>query len=142
MEASQSDSPHRMHVPYDLNPAGRLSSVALLCVLLAGCDAPAPLTEARSTITAASKAGSDGTANLDAPPAIRTIRATGTIQAQRAYNIQVPQLSGQNTRISITNLVPMEPESKKVTFWSSLTAPRKSTICVRPRRSRRTGAQA
>jgi len=106
MEASPSESLPPMHILYGLSRAGLLPSATLLCFLLTGCGTPAFLTNARSTADAASNAGSDRTAKVDAPPPVRTIRATGTIQAQRAYNIQVPQISGQNTRISITNLVP------------------------------------
>jgi multidrug efflux pump subunit AcrA (membrane-fusion protein) len=39
-------------------------------------------------------------------PAAAEVRATGTIQAVQAFTVQVPQLSGQNQRITLVKLVP------------------------------------
>lgn len=39
------------------------------------------------------------------PVAPRQIRATGSIQAVRAVTVQVPQLTGQNVRITLVRLV-------------------------------------
>lgn len=39
------------------------------------------------------------------PVAPRQIRATGSIQAVRAVTVQVPQLRGQNVRITLVRLV-------------------------------------
>jgi multidrug resistance efflux pump len=44
--------------------------------------------------------------DIRAAPAAGDVRATGTIQAVRAYTVQVPQLSGQNQRITLVKLAP------------------------------------
>lgn len=57
-----------------------------------------PALEARESAPPA-----EAVAASDAP---RQIRATGTIQAVRAYTVQVPQLAGQNNRITLVRLAP------------------------------------
>lgn len=41
-----------------------------------------------------------------APVEIRQVRATGTVQAVRAYTVQVPQITGQNGRMTLVRLIP------------------------------------
>src|SRR5712691_6390697 len=40
-----------------------------------------------------------------APPR-RQIRSTGTVQASHVFSVQIPQIVGQNGRITLTRLVP------------------------------------
>src|SRR5687768_16944170 len=71
----------------------------LLCLLAAlgvsGCTGRAVQVEAKDTSAAPSIAAG-----------ARQIRATGTIQAVKAFTVIVPQLSGQNSRVTLVQLVP------------------------------------
>src|SRR5882724_9393609 len=42
----------------------------------------------------------------DPAPIRRHIRATGTVQAEKVFTVQVPQISGQGGRLTLTRLVP------------------------------------
>jgi multidrug resistance efflux pump len=42
----------------------------------------------------------------EAPSGPRQVRATGTVQAVRATSVQVPQITGQNNRITLVRLIP------------------------------------
>src|SRR5688572_19329459 len=73
--------------------------IAAIASLLAACsDRPARV-EAKESSPAATPAAS-------APAGGRQIRATGTIQAVRATTVMVPQLSGQNSRVTLVRLIP------------------------------------
>ncbi len=71
--------------------------VALLTLILGGCGgrAPSPKTASAAPAQASTK-----------PPAgPRQIRATGTIEAVRAFTVQVPRIEGQNSRMTLVKLV-------------------------------------
>ncbi len=71
---------------------------ALLMLILGGCggSAPPPRTASAAPATPENK-----------PPAgPRQIRATGTIEAVRAFTVQVPRVEGQNNRMTLVRLTP------------------------------------
>jgi HlyD family secretion protein len=64
---------------------------------LSGCGWRPARVEAKETSPGPSPAAADGS---------RQIRATGTIQAVRASTVMVPQLSGQQSRVTLVRLIP------------------------------------
>jgi multidrug efflux pump subunit AcrA (membrane-fusion protein) len=44
--------------------------------------------------------------NPSSEPVRRQIRATGTVQAVHVFNVQVPQVTGQGGKMTLTSLVP------------------------------------
>jgi len=68
----------------------------LVCLILAGCS-PRPQPNSVTSV-----------AKSTTPPPVseRQIRATGTIKAVREFSVQVPQISGQPGRLTITKLIP------------------------------------
>ena len=60
----------------------------------------------RRPATPPSRPAKAATSQPPATPPLRTIRATGTIQAVRAHSIQVPQIAGQGGRMTLIKLAP------------------------------------
>jgi HlyD family secretion protein len=78
------------------------------CLLAMGCQRPSA--RANPTVAKAAEAPKATEKNEVKAPAVGPVRATGTIQAVRAYTVQVPQITGQVTgqpnRLILVKLVP------------------------------------
>lgn len=76
-------------------PVVLVAIAALACLVLMGCPARPQATlppDAAKTVAPANQA-------------VREVRATGTIKAVREFTVQVPQLSGQGGRLTITKIL-------------------------------------
>jgi multidrug efflux pump subunit AcrA (membrane-fusion protein) len=74
--------------------------LAVLTVFLAGCEQYSPKAEA---------AGGESRVSVPAEhtvPARKQVRATGTVYAVKVYSVQVPQITGQGGRMTLTRFVP------------------------------------
>lgn len=77
------------------------AALATLVIVSGGCrqaQSPTP-SVARAAAPAPSGAGG-------ATPETDVLRVTGTIQALQSLSVRVPQISGQNSRVTLTTLIP------------------------------------
>jgi multidrug resistance efflux pump len=77
----------------------RFFAFAATLLILASCSGRPRTVEASAAATPSGPA----VAQLDAK---RRIRATGLVKALKEYNVQAPQITGQNSRLTLTSLVP------------------------------------
>lgn len=86
---------------------GKIGALAILCtcsLLSIACqNIPASAAKPTSILPP----------NPDFAPATRTVRATGTIQALRSFSIRVPQITSQNSRVTLVTLIPNGTKVKK-----------------------------
>ena len=81
--------------------AGATSIIFIvMAVALAGCSREPAVTHAAVIAPSATAPTSAAKA-----PAKRQVRATGTIEAVRVFNVQVPQITGQGGKMTLTRLI-------------------------------------
>jgi HlyD family secretion protein len=73
--------------------------LVLAPALVAACGCNRPVVQASSAVLPQKL-------DREPPARPRQVRATGTIQAVRASSIQVPQITGQNGRLTLVRLIP------------------------------------
>lgn len=81
---------------------GRVQLLAMLAAglgLLGGCNRVPPSASVRAD---SPTAGLRDTSAPEQP----VLRVTGTVQAVRSYSVRVPQISGQNSRLTLVRLIP------------------------------------